>query len=159
MYWNSYELIDTFDCSCLPSELHLGHSQLLGKSSLMLPPSMPKLSPCFFCIQAGCNISQHIPHSMSTRPVPSCPHIFSVCLPSRLFRWQMRQEAAAGKTGYKIYKQWYILPWLNTYCVVLHNATTCIQIALIVYLQACNHTGQKLKRPKAATITQLDVGK
>ena len=83
----------TFNCPSLPSQQHLGHFQLLGRSSLIIP-SLSKFS-CFFFKQLGWSISQQIPHSM--RLDTDSPASFLTCWSSL----QIIQTAELARQGCK----------------------------------------------------------
>ena len=83
----------TFNCPSLPSQQHLGHFQLLGRSSLIIP-SLSKFS-CFFFKQLGWSISQQIPHSM--RLDTDSPASFFTCWSSL----QIIQTAELARQGCK----------------------------------------------------------
>lgn len=85
----------TFSRPCFPSWQHFGHSQLLGRSSLIVP-SFSRFS-CFFRTHSGWLISQQIQHSIRVVIISSG---FSEDFTRSSFP-QIIQIAAFGITGWK----------------------------------------------------------
>lgn len=85
----------TFRRPCFPSWQHFGHSQLFGRSSLIVP-SFSRFS-CFFRTHSGWLISQQIQHSIRVVIISSG---FSEDFTRSSFP-QIIQIAALGITGCK----------------------------------------------------------